>query len=160
LERALILLKLYGLNRIEYGYYDVKSVHENHLQQQPDSSHLLDKIESSLSFAQSNRAISFEKRICQLIESLKEHLSSKSKLELNLSKESFSKMEINLNNEFEGKTLLHLCAESGLNELFDSLVGFRNVINNLETSIELGLIKNELKLLKLDHHGYTPLVFI
>ena len=148
LERSLILGKIYGVSQFEYGSYNNSNTSEENY--------------SSLTSSSLRRNVSFEKRICQMIDGLREHLKSRTRKSLVAADSSLSRMEINLNNEHEGKTLLHICAESSLNELFECLRRLKSTLDGFpqNDSHELGLIRNELKLFKLDHHGYTPLVTV
>lgn len=150
LERSLILGKIYGLSHFEYGSYNNSNSSEENY--------------STSTSGSLRRNVLFEKRICQMIDGLREHLKSRTRTRTNLvaADSSLSRMEINLSNEHEGKTLLHICAESSLNELFDCLRRLKSTLDGFSQndSPELGLIRNELKLFKLDHHGYTPLVTV
>lgn len=108
----------------------------------------------------SNSASSFEKRICQLIDGLCEHCKKIPTLDEQNSCTNLTSAQLYLDNEHEGKTLLHLCAESGLNTLFEHLLHLKNIINSLNdaSKYNLMIIINELELYKLDHHGYTALM--
>lgn len=99
----------------------------------------------------------FEKRVCHLVESLTNHIKGKtacSSLSVQRS------MIANLTSDHEGKTLLHLCSISGLSGLLRPLIELKHLVDESKNTNELDIIRNELKLLKLDESGFTPLVIL
>lgn len=136
LERSLMLSKVYNLSKFDFVY-------------------LSPCLQSQQAISTSGSS-SFEKRMCQLIDNLINHiLQTKSLIESSSS--DHSSAQLFLDNEHEGKTLLHLCSESGLVNLFDRLANLRKILFS-NPNLEYNLIKNELNLLKLDHHGSTAMV--
>ena len=97
--------------------------------------------------------ISFEQRMCQMLESLINHLS------VNNIHNSLTRAQYVFNNEHEGKTLLNLCIDANYLNIFKCLERFISLIN-LKKDLDLSLLKNELDLFTLDHHGINPLVNI
>jgi hypothetical protein len=66
--------------------------------------------------------------------------------------------QLYFNEEHEGKTLLHLCCALGLLTVLEQLLCLRSQLNTRNKADDLGLLMSELDLLKLDHHGHTPMV--
>ena len=140
LERTLILFKFYEINEIEFDYY------------------------ASESLDSTQKICLFETRICKLISSLIKYVLSikanNNNRQLSKNLNEIENAKLVLKNEHEGKTLLHLCSEAGLNTLFERLGQMRSHILNLDLSAEFDLIRNEVKLYTLDNLGNTPMVFI
>lgn len=105
-----------------------------------------------------NRKENFEKRLCHLIYNLSDHLAKLKNTTKNFSSSFLATNDdTNLNNDHEGKTLLHLCAEAGLNRIFDCLKTLLVSFEAEEMCLYTYII-DELKLIKLDHYGYTPMM--
>lgn len=124
-----MLFKYYKLNKLE-----------------PDSAQYTENNQTNSSI------LSFENRICKMVEMLREHLSTNS-LVLN----DYSSAQFVFNNEHEGKTLVNLCIDSGFSNLFTQLKNLR-IVTKIRKDVDLNLIKNELDLFTQDHHGINSLV--
>lgn len=96
--------------------------------------------------------ISFENRLGQMIENLISHLSI-----ANMT--SSSTGQYVFNDEHEGKTLVNLCIDLDNLSIFKCLDRLKTFLN-LKKEFDLALLKNELDLFILDHHGINPLVNI
>lgn len=99
------------------------------------------------SSSQNSRDQNFELRCCKLINSLINNLNILNPTQL------ADDLRSHLENEFEGKTLLHLCAEAGFDQMFKCL----RSLSDLAESKSI-LLQNETKLTKLDDSGYTPMM--
>ena len=93
----------------------------------------------------------FEDRVAQIVDSLIINLPSAT----NKTSNDYSSTQLLLNNEHEGKTLIHLCAAAGFKNLFERFTRLRQMAT---ADLDLRLVKNELNVFKLDHHGDTPMV--
>jgi hypothetical protein len=144
LERLLIIIKKFDLKKIDFG-----DISNDNSKNDFDENYDIN--------SNSPQLFPFEKRICNLVESLINHIKEyKSQNPTNKLHQLISNSEPSfnfINNEHEGKNLFHLCAESGLCLFFIKLNQLKNVIKDEDI-----FLRTELDLLKLDLNGETPIV--
>ena len=100
---------------------------------------------------------SFETRIICLVNHLTYHLNKFH----SSCKENASSTQFVLNYEHEGKNLVNLCIELGYVNLFKSLKQLKMALRPSQSSyFDLEMIRNELNLFTLDHHGQNALVIL
>ena len=171
LERILALLNAYQLPAAQFDFFDVSNNNNNNpsktsadaFSASSRSSCSEAAASSSLANAEyASRWQSFEARLCLMLEQflvVRSWLSHE-----NRQRRQHKQLQLFMDSEHEGKTLLHLCAVSDMTNLFARLIQIKNILVNEEKKndndniAEVCLIRNELKLLKFDQDGFTPLV--